>query len=177
MGNKVYKKNILNTTTELVEKMDSFLDENKEVHDLLELCLLWALESISGSFLDTNLNCLEQNLSRTSDAMRFVDALKVGLGDDLTELALGPPVWKVWATRSYKRFNEAAKEGGWDIRIKRQLAKSPDLNILDLGFFNSFQSLQYQHAPPKNEVELAKVTEEAFYVQDRIILDNVFYSL
>ena len=81
----LYKKNILDTTTELVEKMDSFLDKNKEVHDLLELCLLWALESISGSFLDTNLNCLEQNLSRTSDAMRFVDALNVGLGDDLTE--------------------------------------------------------------------------------------------
>ena len=58
---------------------------------------------------NTNLNCFEQNLSRTSDAMRFVDALKVGLGDDLTELALGPPVWKIWATKSYKRFNQAAE--------------------------------------------------------------------
>ena len=55
----LYMKNILDTTTELVEKMNSFLDENKEVHDLLEICLLWALESISGSFLDTNLNCFE----------------------------------------------------------------------------------------------------------------------
>ena len=75
-----------------------------------------------------------------------------------------------------RRFHEAAKKGGWDIRIKRQPAKSPDLNILDLGFFNSIQSLQYQHAP-KNEMELAKVTEEAFYGQDRIILENVFHSL
>ena len=41
--------------------------------------------------------------------MRFVDALKVGLGDDLTELALGPPVWKIWQTKPYKRFNQAAE--------------------------------------------------------------------
>ena len=105
----LYMKNILDTTTELVEKIDMFLDENNESHDLLDLCLLWALESISGSFLDTNLNCFEPNLSRTSDAMRFVDALKVGLGDDLTELALGPPVWKILSTKSYKRFNQAAE--------------------------------------------------------------------
>ena len=106
----LYMKNIFDTTGELVEKMNSqFLDENKETHDLLEICLLWALETISGSFLDTNLNCLKQNLSRTSDAMRFVDALKVGLGDDLTELALGPPVWKIWPTKPYKRFNQAAE--------------------------------------------------------------------
>ena len=105
----LYMKNILDTTTELVENVDLFLDEENESHDLLDLCLLWALESISGSFLDTNLNCFEKNLSRTSDAMRFVDALKVGLGDDLTELALGPPVWKILSTKSYKRFNQAAE--------------------------------------------------------------------
>ena len=59
----LYMKNILDTTTELVEKMDTFLDENNEVDDLLQLCLLWALESISGSFLDTNLGCFAENLS------------------------------------------------------------------------------------------------------------------
>ena len=105
----LYIKNILDTTSEVVQKIETFLDENNEVDDLLELCLLWALESISGSFLDTNLGCFAENLSLSSDAMRFVDALKIGLGDDLTELALGPPVWKMWETKSYKRFNQAAE--------------------------------------------------------------------
>ena len=75
-----------------------------------------------------------------------------------------------------QRFHEEACKDGWDIRIRRQPAKSPDLNILDLGFFNSIQSLQYE-ASPKNMTELAKVTTEAFYNQQRIILDNLFYSL
>ena len=92
-----YMKNILETTTELLDKMDYFMNENGEVDDLLELCLLWALESIAGSFLDTHLGCFENHLSPASDANKFVKALKVGLGDDLTELALGPPLWKLWS--------------------------------------------------------------------------------
>jgi hypothetical protein len=39
-------------------------------------------------------------------------------------------------------FCEAAKEDGFDIRLVCQPANSPDLNILDLGFFNSIQPLQ-----------------------------------
>lgn len=33
---------------------------------------------------------------------------------------------------------------GWDVQIRRQPAKSPDLNILDLGYFNAIQSLQHR---------------------------------
>ena len=104
-----YMKNILDTTTELLDKMDYFMNENGEVDDLLELCLLWALESIAGSFLDTHLECFENHLSPASDANKFVEALKVGLGDDLTELALGPPLWKLWSTKSYRKFDQAAE--------------------------------------------------------------------
>ena len=68
-----------------------------------------------------------------------------------------------------RRFHEAAKEGGWDIRIRRQPAKSPDVNTLDLGFFNSIQSLQYQ-TTPKNLFELVDSTKKAFYNQERVIL-------
>lgn len=38
----------------------------------------------------------------------------------------------------------AGREGGWKIRLVCQPPNSPDLNVLDLGFFNSIQSLQYQ---------------------------------
>lgn len=44
---------------------------------------------------------------------------------------------------------QAVKDAGldsyaWDVQIRRQPPKSPDLNILDLGFFHAIQSLQYQ---------------------------------
>jgi hypothetical protein len=41
-------------------------------------------------------------------------------------------------------FCEAAKQGGFDIRLIGQPPKSPDMNILDLGFFRAIQSIQYK---------------------------------
>lgn len=39
-------------------------------------------------------------------------------------------------------FQSAASQNGFDIRLRCQLANSPDMNILDLGFFKAIQSLQ-----------------------------------
>ncbi|WCJ29059.1 hypothetical protein M5689_010721 [Euphorbia peplus] len=41
-------------------------------------------------------------------------------------------------------FRRVASEDGFDIRLMCQPPNSPDLNILDLGFFNGIQSLQYK---------------------------------
>jgi hypothetical protein len=41
-------------------------------------------------------------------------------------------------------FCEAAKLGGFDIRLICQPPNSPDFNILDLGFFRAIQAIQYQ---------------------------------
>ncbi|KAG2816895.1 hypothetical protein PC113_g23033 [Phytophthora cactorum] len=40
---------------------------------------------------------------------------------------------------------EAGQEGGgWDIQMVSQPPRSPDMSVLDLGFFNSLQSLQHK---------------------------------
>lgn len=44
-------------------------------------------------------------------------------------------------------FSQIAMKDGFCIRLINQPPNSPDLNILDLGFFNSIQSLQYKEAP------------------------------
>ena len=41
-------------------------------------------------------------------------------------------------------FYEAAKLGGFDIRLICQPPNSPDFNILDLGFFRAIQAIQYK---------------------------------
>ena len=56
---------------------------------------------------------------------------------------------------------EEAKKGGQKIKIRNQPANSPDLNILDLGFFRSLQSLQ-QKKCSKNIDELVAAVEDAF---------------
>jgi hypothetical protein len=43
-----------------------------------------------------------------------------------------------------RQFCEAARQDGFDMRLVCQPANSPDFNVLDLGFFNSIQSIQYK---------------------------------
>ena len=66
--------------------------------------------------------------------------------------------------------------GGWNISFIFQPPNSPDLNILDLGFFNSIQSIQYQQSP-KNIDELIEVVQKAFQDVTTTSTDNVFLSL
>jgi hypothetical protein len=46
-----------------------------------------------------------------------------------------------------REFPEAVGRSMFDIELISQPANSPDLNVLDLGFFNSIQSLQHQYSP------------------------------
>lgn len=71
------------------------------------------------------------------------------------------------------------KEGtrdGWKIELLPQPPNSPDFNVLDLGFFNSIQSLQHKKCPNTID-ELVTAVENAFEEQTPETLDNVFLSL
>jgi len=46
-------------------------------------------------------------------------------------------------------FVQAAQADGWDIRLTCQSPNSPDLNILDLGFFAAIQAL-FEKGTPNN---------------------------
>src|SRR6266508_1922687 len=48
-------------------------------------------------------------------------------------------------------FVQTAEADGWDIRLTCQPPNSPDLNMLDLGFFAAIQALFYKGTP--NNVE------------------------
>ena len=78
------------------------------------------------------------------------------------------------ATRT--ALQDVAAMDGWDIRGRPQPPNSPDLNVLDLGFFNSIQSLQYK-TRPKNIDDLIAKVEESFNKTERKALDNVFMTL
>ncbi|KAH0641978.1 hypothetical protein KY290_033580 [Solanum tuberosum] len=73
-------------------------------------------------------------------------------------------------------FVEATQKDGFDIRLCFQPPNSPDLNLLDLGFFRAIQSLQYQKAP-SNVDELVEVVERSFDEMKVEQLNHVFLTL
>ena len=70
----------------------------------------------------------------------------------------------------------AGSSGGWNIRLRCQPPNSPDLNVLDLGYFTSIQCLQY-----KNEIssidQLIQVVLASFEALEVTKLDDIFYTL
>jgi len=65
---------------------------------------------------------------------------------------------------------------GLNVSIECQPANSPDLNVLDLGFFNAIQSLQHTRST-KNIDELVDAVKESFEQLHYSKLNNVFLTL
>lgn len=73
-------------------------------------------------------------------------------------------------------FVEAAKRNGFDIRLCFQPPNSPDLNVLDLGFFRAIQTLQHEQAP-KSIDELVAAVEKSFVELHHDKLNKIFLTL
>ena len=59
-----------------------------------------------------------------------------------------------------KEFNNALMEQDIDAKLYMQTPNSPDVNLLDLGFFRAIQS--FNNASPKNEEELIQSVTEPY---------------
>ncbi|CAN0446160.1 unnamed protein product [Ectocarpus sp. 12 AP-2014] len=66
---------------------------------------------------------------------------------------------------------------GWDIRLINQPAKSPDTNILDLGFFNSIQQSLQDRTSPKKIDDLVEAVNNAWEADPPATLNRVWLSL
>lgn len=78
---------------------------------------------------------------------------------------------------SYRNGEHVPQAGdGWSIEFKSQPPNSPDLNVLDLGFFNSIQSLQHQASPTTID-ELIECVTDAYNQISKETLNSVFLTL
>ncbi|XP_056695340.1 uncharacterized protein [Spinacia oleracea] len=73
------------------------------------------------------------------------------------------------------QFLQEANIDGFTFIWQPQSPQSPDLNILDLGFFRSIQSL-YEKKMPKDLDEMITDVEEAFNELHPKVLSNVWHS-
>ena len=67
---------------------------------------------------------------------------------------------------------EGAKDG-WQIKLACQPPNSPDFNVLDLGFFNSVQSIQ-QKKSARTIDELISNVENAYWSQTVEVTNFIF---
>ena len=73
-------------------------------------------------------------------------------------------------------FCREANKDGFNIRLICQPANSPDLNVLDLGFFNAIQSLQYKESPTTVD-ELVNVVVKSFETFPTVKSNHIFMTL
>ena len=77
---------------------------------------------------------------------------------------------------SDEQFRAAASQNGFDIRLMCQPPNSPDLNILDLGFFSAIQALQHKSCP-KNVEELIHEVNKSFEEYSARRINHIFLTL
>ncbi|PNX75296.1 mariner transposase [Trifolium pratense] len=75
-----------------------------------------------------------------------------------------------------EEFCRAASQDGFDIRLMYQPANSPDLNVLDLGYFRAIQSIQHTESPNSID-ELVKAVEHSFEIFSPWKSNRIFLSL
>ena len=73
-------------------------------------------------------------------------------------------------------FREAANQSGFNIHLIQQPLNSPDMNVLDLHFFRSIQSLQHQKAA-YNYTELVRAVTGAFEALEHHTLRYIWITL
>ncbi|KAF0713673.1 hypothetical protein AaE_011739 [Aphanomyces astaci] len=70
----------------------------------------------------------------------------------------------------------ACQSGGWDMQLKFQPPNSPDLNVLDLGFFRAIQTLQEKNTSRCID-DIVAATEQAWSEVCMQTLNNNFLTL
>ena len=74
-----------------------------------------------------------------------------------------------------EEFNNALTEQENDAKLYTQTLNSPDVNLLDLGFFQAIQS--FNDASPKNEEELIQLVQDAYENYLRHKLNQTWLTL
>lgn len=72
--------------------------------------------------------------------------------------------------------NAAGKTNGWNIGLTCQPPNSPDLNVLDLGYFRSIQSIK-DTMSPANVDELIDCVTQSYWDQPLKTTENIFLTL
>ncbi|KAG8221870.1 hypothetical protein J437_LFUL003246 [Ladona fulva] len=104
---KQYIRPIAGVTQDFVDRTRTLRNEKLEMpDDFINELFKWSLESIAYVALDKRLGCLVPNLSADSEPQRIINAVGVFF-ENLFYLEVGPPIWKLYPTATWKKFVKA----------------------------------------------------------------------
>jgi hypothetical protein len=72
-------------------------------------------------------------------------------------------------------FLDAVEDSGWNINMQFQPPSSPDMNLNDLGFFKSIQSICEEELP-RNVPEMIRVVNDAYAQYPAEHLNKIWLS-
>ena len=80
-----------------------------------------------------------------------------------------------WCREDDEEFNNALMEQDIDAKLYMQTPNSPDVNLLDLGFFRAIQS--FSNASAKNEQELIESEKDTYKYYQRHKMNHTLLTL
>lgn len=96
-------------SADLARLIEDSMDAQSTVADVTSLLYRWALESIGAIFLEARLGCLQSRLEGESRAQGMINSAEVLLGETMQELLFGLPLWRLYPTQSYRKFDAASE--------------------------------------------------------------------
>ncbi|XP_057251783.1 uncharacterized protein LOC125498548 [Beta vulgaris subsp. vulgaris] len=105
---------------------------------------------------------------------KAIESVTLPVMRDMIVNTIIPAIMRNWPEDP--QFIAAATQNGFNIQLINQPAQSPDLNVLDLGFFRAIQALQYQSFP-KNLDELILRVQDCYDFFDPEVLKYTWLQL
>jgi len=106
-------KSALYYIDDITKASDDFLDlvsregQDNTIEDITPLVYRWALEAVGAIFLNTRIGCLDEPPS--PEATEMIAYVEDVLGDAISKLIMGVPLWKLYRTKHLKTFDMASE--------------------------------------------------------------------
>ncbi|XP_012851562.1 PREDICTED: uncharacterized protein LOC105971259 [Erythranthe guttata] len=137
-----------------------------------------SINRVAGTLETKPISSVNKNVIRSYFIEKVIPAIKQKWprGDSRCPIFIQQDNARTHIDHNDEEFRLAATRDGFDIRLMRQPPNSPDLNVLDLGFFRAIQSTQYKESP-KTVDRLVNAVVHAFETFPAIKSNRIFITL
>ncbi|KAL7093621.1 hypothetical protein ACP275_11G050500 [Erythranthe tilingii] len=137
-----------------------------------------SINRVAGTLETKAISSVNKNVIRSYFIEKVIPAIKQKWprGDSRCPIFIQQDNARTHIDHNDEEFHLAATRDGFDIRLMRQPPNSPDLNVLDLGFFRAIQSIQYKESP-KTVDQLVNAVVHAFETFPAIKSNRIFLTL
>lgn len=137
-----------------------------------------SVNRVAGTLVTKAITSVGRDMSRSFLINKVLPAIqeKWPPGDANTLIYIQQDNARTHINPNDEEFRLAVARSGLNIQLTCQPPNSPDLNVLDLGFFNAIQTLHYKESS-KTIDDLVESVEKAFYMFPTSKSNRIFLTL